>query len=80
MELQKSAEVAALLESKSIRDEDLIEVIHHGESTGEKFYHPEGNRYIAKKRLSEATYYVVYSIEEGRYVIHSAYWHKSELR
>lgn len=80
MELQKSEEVTKLLESRNIRDEDLIEVIQHAEGKGEKFHHRESARYIAKKRLSEATYYVVYTIEEGRYVINSAYWHKSEIR
>lgn len=79
MELQKSEEVAKLLESRNIRDEDLMDVIQHAESTGEKFYHAESNRYLAQKRLSEATYYAVYSTEGGKFVIHSAYWHKSKL-
>jgi len=80
MELYKSEEVARLLESRNIRDEDLIEVIEHAESKGEKFYDPKSTRYIAKKMLSEATYYVVYSVEGGKYIINSAYWHKSQLK
>jgi hypothetical protein len=80
MEIEKSEEVTKLLESRGIREEDLISVIQDAESGGEKFYHPESKRYIAKKRLSEATYYVVYTIEDGKYVISSAFWHKSALR
>ena len=79
MNIQKSDEVKTLLESRNIRDEELIEVIQHGENTGQKFYHPETGRCLAYKRLGEATYYIVYSVKESQYTVDSAYWHKSEL-
>lgn len=79
MNIQKSDEVKTLLESRNIRDEELIEVIQHGENTGQKFYHPETGRYLAYERLGQATYYVLYSVQESQYTVHSAYWYKSEL-
>ncbi len=79
MELYKSEEVTRLLESMNIHDEELTEVILHGEATGQKFYHPETEKYLAYKRLGQATYYVLYSVKESQYIVDSAYWHKSEL-
>ena len=79
MNIRKSDEVAIVLESRNIRDEELREVIQHGENTGEKFYHKETGRCLAYERLGQATYYVLYSVEESEYVVHSAHWCKSEL-
>ncbi len=80
MEIEKSETVAASLASRNIGDAELLEVIRHGEDTGQKFYHPEQGLFLAYKRLGEASYYVLYSLEEPKYIIHSAYWHKSELK
>lgn len=79
MEIQKSEELAALLESRNIGDAELIEVITKGENTGKKFYHPETGKFLAYARLGEATYHVVYSVKESQVIVYSAYWHKSEI-
>ena len=79
MEIQKSEEVAALLESRNIRDEELIEVIARAENGGGKFYHPETGRFLAYARLGEATYHVIYSVKESQAIVYTAYWHKSEV-
>ncbi len=80
MDIKKSEVVAASLASRNIRDEELQEVIRHGEDTGQKFYHPEQGLFLSSKRIGEASYYVVYSVEEAQYIIHSAYWLKSVLK
>jgi len=80
MKIIKSEEVAKLLESRNIRDDELSEVIGNAEETGQdKFYNPETGQFAASKRIGEATYWVHYSSAESGYVIHSAYWHKSIL-
>jgi transcriptional regulator NrdR family protein len=80
MEIIKSQDVMKLLEARNIRDEEVQQVVREAEETGEKkFYHPEIGRYLASKKIGEAVYWVLYSVEESGYVIHSAYWYKSEL-
>ncbi len=84
-----SDEVAALLEERHILEEDVKEVVHHAEKTGEKLYDPKGKRLLAKlvtKRpvptqfaekmtMQAFTCYVEYSMTNDVYKIHSAYSH-----
>ena len=79
IQLIKSDAVASLLEQRHILDDDVKQVIHNAEVTGEKLYQPEGNRYLAKMRLSNAAFYVEYSVASDGYVVHSAYSHRSEI-
>lgn len=79
MEIRKSDAVASLLESQNIHDEELIAVITRGEEEGKKFFHPETGRFLASARLGEATYHVIYSVQESQAIVHNAYWHKSEV-
>lgn len=79
IKLQKGDGVAALLEQRHILDEEVKQVIHHGETTGDKLYQAEGNRYLAKLRLGEVTFYVEYSPADGAYLVHTAYFHRSEI-
>lgn len=77
--LIKSDAVASLLEERHILDEDMTQVIKAAEETGEKLYQPDKERYLAKLRISEATFYVEYSISDAGYGVHSAYFHRSEI-
>ncbi len=79
LSLMKSDPVASLLEERHILDEDIIQVIQTAEETGEKLYQPDGDRYLAKLRISEATFYVEYSINDEKYTVHSGYFHRSEI-
>lgn len=79
IKLQISEEVKQLLGERYISEDEVRRVIHHAEEEGEKLYQPEANRYLAKLRIGEATFYVEYSIEEEGYVVRSAYAHKSEV-
>lgn len=80
VKLQKSGEVGKLLESRHILDEEIKMVIHNAETKGEKLYKSEMNRYLARMRIMNATFYVEYSIsDEGVYIIHTAYSHRSEM-
>jgi hypothetical protein len=75
----KDETVASLMEQRHILDDDIKQVIYNAEATGEKLYQPEENRYLAKMRLSEATFYVEYSVVSDGYVVHTAYSHRSEM-
>lgn len=81
IELQKSGEVSELLESRHILDEELKIVIHNAEATGEKLSQQGTNRFLAKLRIGEATFYVEYSATEREktFEIHTAYSHKAEF-
>ena len=79
IELTKSDAVISLMEKRHILDEDVEKVISNAETTGEKLYLPEENRYLAKLTLSEATFYTEYSIADGSYVVHTAYSHMSKI-
>ena len=79
LNLVKGDEVIPLLEKRHILDEDIEQVIKNAEESGEKLYQPDGERYLAKMRLSEATFYVEYSLSDEGYVVHRAYTHRSSF-
>lgn len=76
---KKSEEVAALLEERGIHDEEIKRVIYNAETTGDKLYQQEGDRFLARLRILEATFYVEYSVSGENYIVHSAYAHRSEM-
>lgn len=77
--LVKSDAVASLLEERHILDEDIMQVVQRAEETGEKLYQADGDHFLAKLRISEATFYVEYTVGDEGYVVHSAYFHRSEF-
>ena len=77
MQLEMSEEVSKLCEERAVSEEEIKQVIQHGETTEEKLYQPETDRYLAKLMMKEPTYYVDYSIKEGKYIVNAAYWHYS---
>ncbi len=79
MKLQVNDEVRVLLEERHILEDEVGKVIEYAETEGQKLYRPEANRYLAKLKIGEATFYVEYSVEEGSYVVCSAYAHKAEI-
>lgn len=79
--IEKSPEVAEVLESRHILDDEVKMVIDNAEKTGEKLYRPEGERFLAKLRIGDLTVYVEYSpLGERAFQIHTAYAHKSEIK
>ena len=80
IKLNVSDEVRRLLEERHISENEVKQVIYDAETKGEKLYQPETNRYLAKLRIERATFYAEYSIEQGNYVVRSAYAYKSEVK
>jgi len=71
-----SPEVAALLEERGIRDEEVRRVIAHGEETGNIFVHPATGRRTASFRPGNTTYWVEYEREDDTFRIIRAYSHR----
>ena len=79
IKLQISDEVKKCLDERHILEDEVKHVIHYAETEGNKLYQLEANRYLAKLRIGSATFYVKYSVEQGGYLVQSAYAHKSEM-
>lgn len=78
--LEKNEEVAEILRSRHILDDEVRMVIHNAESKGEKLYCPGEARFLAKLRIGDVTFYVEYSIiAENTYRVHSGYCHRAVL-
>ena len=80
IKLQESGEVSEILESRHILDDEVKMVIHNAESKGEKLYQPETERFLAKLKIADVTFYVEYSLAgEKTFIVHTAYSHRAEL-
>jgi hypothetical protein len=73
-------EVERLMEARGIRREDVQGVIHHAETTGEKFINPSLGRSLASLRPERVTYWVEYNGVGEDYHVHSAYSHRMEMK
>jgi hypothetical protein len=78
--LRISEEVGRLMEDRRILREDVQKVIHHAETTGEKFVNPSIGRSLASFRPDRVTYWVEYSAVGEDYQVHRAYSHRMEMK
>ena len=79
LQLQKSAEVNELLETRHIQDDEVKMVIHEAETTGEKLRQEGSDHLLGKKRVGNVTFYAEYSpAGDKTYTVHSAYSHRME--
>jgi hypothetical protein len=74
--LEKTDEVADIMDERHILDEDLKRVIQNAENTGEKLYQTDTDRFLSKLRVGDVTFYVEYSRIDKGYKIHTAYSHR----
>ena len=74
--LEKTDQVADLMDERHILDEDLKRVIQNAESTGEKLYQTDTDHFLSKLRVGDVTFYVEYSHIDNVYRIHTAYSHR----
>lgn len=73
-------DVARLMEERLILKEDLQKVIHHAETTGEKFVNSATGRALACWRPVRINFWVEYSPAGEEYHVHSAYSHRMEMK
>lgn len=80
MQLKISEQVKQVMTDRHIYEEDIKAVIEAAEVSGEKLYQPGTNKFLAKRKLGNATFYAVYSpTGDDGFEVHSAYSHRSEL-
>jgi len=77
--LDISTEVNRYLEMRHVLEDEIKQVIFYAETTGEKLYQPEANRYLGKLKIGKATFYSDYSYGEEKFVVRMAYAHRSEI-
>ena len=80
IKLQIDDKVKQLMEARHISEDEVKQVIHHAETEGEKLYTPDESKYLAKLKIGKATFYAEYSVEDGNYIVRSAYVHKAEIK
>jgi glutamate synthase (NADPH) small chain len=69
-------EVREVLDARKILVEDLQQVIHHAEETGEKLCHGGSGRYKASYCPRVVTFWVEYSPRGSGFEVHAAYSHR----
>jgi NADPH-dependent glutamate synthase beta subunit-like oxidoreductase len=79
IELVITPEVHADLERKLILHDDLRQVIRHAEQSGEFLLDPATGRRVASHRPVRISYWVEYTLQDGRCVVHRAYSHRMEV-
>ncbi|MEW6616618.1 MAG: hypothetical protein AB1401_14280 [Thermodesulfobacteriota bacterium] len=80
IKVEKTDQVTELLEARKIMDDDIRMVIHNAETKEEKLYQQGSDKFLAKLRVADVTFYVEYSLAgEGAYTVHTAYSHRTEL-
>ena len=77
--LEISLELAACLDSRRILVEDIQQVIHHAQMSGERFYNPTSGRYKAAHSPCNVTFWVEYTSTQTGCVVHNAYSHRMEV-
>ena len=77
IKIEKSAEIAALLDERYITDDDIRNVIANAEKTGRKLYKQDSDHFLSKLRIGQVYFYVEYSAAgESAYKIHAAWAHR----
>lgn len=71
--------IEQVTDQRLILKSDIRQVIHYGETTGNKMFNPKTGHYSARLQPGLITYWVEYSIGEGTYIVHKAYSHRLEL-
>jgi Fe-S oxidoreductase len=77
--LQIPQEIWERMEKRHILLEDIKKVIEHARTTGERFYNPEDESYLASCRIKYVTYWVRFAEKEDGIHVLSVYSHRMEV-
>ena len=72
-------EIWQRMEKRYILLEDIERVIEHAMDTGERFFNPEDESYLAGHRIKYVTYWVRFAEKEDGIHILSVYSHRMEV-
>jgi Fe-S oxidoreductase len=79
MEVIISPEVLALMEKRAILVADVERAVAHAEESQEKFKDSATGHFIASHSPVSVTYWVEYSVDGDRFVVHNAYSHRMKI-
>lgn len=79
IKLEIAPEVAESMDRRRILVEDLQQVIHHAETSGDRLFNPSSGRYKAAYAPYAVTFWVEYTPSEEGFVVHNAYSHRMEV-
>ena len=79
VKLEISPDVNRYLEMRHVLEDEVKQVIYHAETTGEKLYQPDSNRFLGKLKIGKVTYYADYARGSGSYILKYGYAHRSEI-
>jgi glutamate synthase (NADPH) small chain len=72
-------DIKQVMEERMILVADVIQVITHAESSGDKMQNTENSHYIACFKPASVTYWVEYSPQDDGFSLHNAYCHRMEI-
>jgi hypothetical protein len=72
-------DVKRIMEGRRILVDDVLKVIAWAESSGHKFKDTESGHYVAYFKPVSVTYWVEYSPQGDRFLVHNAYSHRLEI-
>jgi hypothetical protein len=72
-------EVNMYLEMRHVQPDELKQVIFHAETTGDKLYQPEANRFLGKLKIGNTMFYADYGYGEAEFIVKMGYTHRSEI-
>jgi hypothetical protein len=79
VKLDINPEVQRYLEMRHVQENELKQVIFRAETTGDKLYQPDANRYLGKLKIGKATFYADYSYGDEKFIVKYGYAHRSDV-
>ena len=79
IQLDISAEVTRYLEMRHVLEDEVKQVIFYAETTGDKLYQPDANRYLGKLKIGKVTFYADYSYGDNNFIVRYGYAHRSQI-
>ena len=79
MALDMTVEVRRRIDERRILDDDIRVVIHHAEQSGQRLKNNQADRYRACYQAENVTFWVDYTPQDGRFMIHNAYSHRMKI-
>jgi hypothetical protein len=79
VQLDISEEVGKYLEMRHVLEDEIKQVIFYAETSGDKLYQPDGNKYLGKLQIGKVTFYADYSYGTEKFIVNLAYTHRSQI-
>lgn len=74
-----SKELEEKFEEKLILFKDVYDTISYAEANNEKFFNKKNNTFLAYRTIKNVTFWVEYTIEGDKYLVHNAYSHRMKI-